>query len=137
MKSILVLSLIFISYIAYSQELNFKRDVIVWEVNKLTDTSSDSTITYRCQFITDKSGIVKWLQEDGDFITKFKIQSSNGDWLDFSKDGARTLAVTYLDKKGSIQLSGKDGVKLVKFEFIEDGENTLPFIFHVSSISKL
>ena len=136
MKSLLVISLIFISYIAYSQELNFSKDIIVWEVNKLTDTNSDSTIAYSCQFITDQSGNVKWLQEDGDFITEFKIQSSKGDWLDFSKGGVRTFSVNYLDKKGTIEVVRKDGEDHIMFEFIEIGENTLPFIFHVSSISK-
>jgi hypothetical protein len=121
---------------AQAQALSMKSDAIVWHVDSLTDVRYDSVMAYTCQFITDQSGKFRWIQEDGTFVTEFRIKTSTGTWTEVDKDGSRSLSVDYLDKKGAVQLSRVNGAIRVKIDYVVEGENALPYIFHVASVTK-
>lgn len=120
-----------------AQQIAFETDTIQWEVDQLNDTNADSRENFTCVFVTDKAGNIRWIQENGNFVNEFEVQSSEGNWRDLNSDGYKEFMITYLGKNGKIRFSRTDGVMQIHMIFREGERNTTPYVFRVKSFTKL
>jgi hypothetical protein len=125
-----------ISWCVQGQQISIEGDVIEWSVDQLTDTKAGASMVFNCAFESHPGEKIVWIQEGGANINEFLIQGTIGSWPDLDQDGRIVYQVSYMGKSGQIVLSRTGGVLELGMEFMEQGENSLPYVFRISSYSK-
>lgn len=120
-----------------SQAQDIRASKLTWKVIRLDDTASKESMDYTAEFITytDQRKIT-WNQQNGAHVSDFKITGMEGDWKDIGVEGKVEFTVEYYGKNGKLWI-GREGDKLeVRLFFMEDSTNRMPYVFHVSSVTK-
>lgn len=119
------------------QNISIENDTVKWEVDQLTDTNASATMDFACQFITDKGAAIRWIQQNGEFVSVFSINASEGTWTDLNMDGYKEYDITYLGKQGKIRIERSGGSLQISMSIMEGATNTTPYIFRVTSLTKI
>jgi hypothetical protein len=134
--TIIITVLMCLTLTSKAQVISIGSDSIVWSVDQLTDLLQNQTQSYECKFITSAEGIV-WLQRDDDYQKTLAVSSVSGNWSDLSSDGFYQYAVTFQNRSGTLRFEKASDTVTIRMSFVENGKDTMPFLFHVKSISKL
>jgi hypothetical protein len=133
--AILAIVLCTIGLSVKAQTLSVENDILEWQVDNLYDTAANVTSAFTCQFITYPDSKIAWVQKDN-YTIEFNIRSTEGNWDDPDQAGSMEYSVKYEDKKGKIRISRSvDGIQIRMF-FMEDDKNTMPYVFHVTALTK-
>jgi hypothetical protein len=137
MKTLFVVTILIISFAeAHSQVISIPTDTVSWQVDSLTDVAHDHSNSYTCTFTTYGTSKIVWMQS-ADNVTEFPIQAAAGGWGNPQAEGHTDYSVTYQAKTGKLWFERTaDGIR-IKMTFMENGENTMPFIFRVTSVNKI
>ncbi len=92
---------------------NIRTSKLQWNIVELTDLGTQATAPYQCQFVTDGSNPIAWIQDDGDFTSSLTIQSISGDWTNVAENGTITYQVNLDGTNGELTVArGSDGMKI-------------------------
>jgi hypothetical protein len=101
-----VILFVAISLNVYGQIItNPQSDTIRWSTSSLTDLNANVTVAHTCQFITYGSQKLDWVQDNGNFTTKWTITNTTGSWSDASLPGSITFAIS--SEQQGTQLAGQ------------------------------
>jgi hypothetical protein len=121
---------------AKAQSLNIGNDVLQWDVDQLYDSAaSDTKSDFTSQFITYGNSKIVWVQKDN-YTTEFTVRSADNTWNDPTLDGSKDYYVKYDTRRGRIRITKNGNVIQIKMFFIENNKNTMPYVFHVKTVSK-
>lgn len=126
----------FLAIEASTQTISIERDTLTWSIDAMTDVANDTTFGYSCKFVSYPGSKVIWLQPTDNYITEFEILRSSGTWKDVNEEGSKEYLVRYFGRKGKLMFRFGGGDRSIAIELPEDGSNSLPYIFHVSKITK-
>jgi hypothetical protein len=122
--------------IGKAQTLSIGNDVLQWDVDQLYDSAANSTASdFTSQFITYGNSKIVWVQKNN-YTTEFTIRSADGNWNDPALDGSKDYYVKYDTRRGRIRITKNGNVIQIKMFFIESNKNTMPYVFHVKTVSK-
>jgi hypothetical protein len=111
------------------------QQTITWSVDSLRDVSHNQVASFSCQFKTLQSEKISWIQQNGNYTLDFTINSISGTWLNINNDGLLEYSVSHQGKVGIIKIESFGGKKLISFSFLENGINTMPYVFEVVSFT--
>ncbi len=134
-----ILYLIFIFTIASFEveaQVLISSDTIVWDSDYFIDTNAHETVQVASEFISNKKSTIQWLQNNGAYVMEFKIKSIQGNWNSPDQEGSIEYFVTYQEQRGTIRISKVGESIEVIFSFLENGQNTMPYNFHISRYNK-
>jgi hypothetical protein len=134
-RIVLIISMLAFATAMQAQSLHVGQDILTWKVDRADFIAKDSSMTVSCGFVTQGSQI-KWIQKDGGYTTTFTVNSSSGTWDDPNTEGWMLYQVTTSGRTGSIRIEKKGSDTTVKVTFLNNGADTLPYFFHVTSVSK-
>ena len=133
-KQIFLFCLLLLTFYSAQAQLSLLNDSIQWESDYFLDTGTQDTVSIETEFITCKKQCIQWLQNGGEYKLEFKIRSVSDDW---ETSGITTYLVSYQKRNGAIRFARLgDNTCEINFDFPEDGKNSMPYKFHVSTYFK-
>jgi hypothetical protein len=119
-------------------QTSITQDTIVWKVDSFRDTSSGDELNIGSEFTTFRKNAIEWSQQGGEFVMRFKVTGTQGNWPDLFQSGSFTYKVKYQGRAGFIRIRrpGPNDDISIALEFLNGGTNTMPFAFHVQQFSK-
>lgn len=115
------------------QTFSVETDTLVWQVDGLYDVAHDTTTTYSAKFVTNGHGNIDWIQtnDDSDFV----VSSFTNNWQNFEQPGSIEYSVKLDGKKGKLVISRSSSGIEIAITILDNGQNMLPFIFKISTVT--
>ncbi|MFM8913174.1 MAG: hypothetical protein ACKOE6_09710 [Flammeovirgaceae bacterium] len=77
---------------------NIATTSLVWQVDELTDLSTNKTLPFQASFITKAGQTVEWIQKKGEKNSSYTITATQGQWLNIAQAGM----VTYMLQRNGV-----------------------------------
>jgi hypothetical protein len=121
---------------AKAQTLSIGNDVLQWDVDQLYDSAANTTASdFTSQFITYGNSKIVWVQKNN-YNIEFTVRSADNNWNDPASDGSKDYYIKYDTRRGKIRIAKNGNLIQIKMFFFENNKNTMPYVFHVKSVSK-
>lgn len=139
MKTVLILLLAVISSAlsmdSYGQ--NILQDTIRWKAAGFNDLVSRSDFNAACYFVTYRSEIIEWVQDNGKVVYKMPIKNVDGRWEDIRTDGKINYSFELERMAGNMTIQRLKGQIRLVIEFPEWSGGPFRGRYHITNVEMI
>jgi hypothetical protein len=112
---------------------NISTDTLTWHVVQLHDVNGNVTVNYQCDFTTNGTSIIQWLQDD--LTSDVAVTAQTGTWTNIANNGKVTYQITVEGNSGSLAFERTTEGVTISIDISQTSGGRLKHIYKVEQIN--
>lgn len=131
MRTTLLLFCLFAAVAAFGQ--NIATDTLTWQVIQLHDMNSNAIVNYQCQFKTNGSSTIQWVQDD--LTSDIAVTAQTGTWTNITNNGKVTYQITVEGNSGTLAFERTAEGVTISIDISQESGGRLKHIYKVEQVN--
>lgn len=118
---------------AHAQDIS--KSKVTWRATEITGQGTPSSKPMSCEFVTNASRSVQWVQRKGALTTQFRVTGTEGSWANIASYGTFNYQLDYNGQPCRMTLERSSAGIFIVMDFIKNGQTASQLRFAVNAVN--